>query len=144
MEGGGETQDTSCECLVRKTGNAVARVRVSRTRDSIEFTTPASRAVGAAQSALGVGGCGTDIFSNSCSSAVVWCFLQKFEKRTGLGCFGWEDAAQARKQVGRSTFFILSLSVISSESPLQCSSFYSKLRAPHRGTFLGSCVCGAN
>jgi hypothetical protein len=95
----------------------VARVRVSRTKESIGFTTPTSRVVGAAQSALGVGGCGAEVFSNSSFSAVILCFLQKFEKRTGLGCFGWEDATQARKQVGRSAIFILSLSAMSSESP---------------------------
>jgi len=33
---------------------------------------------------------------------------------------------------------------ISSESPLYCSVFCSKFRAPHRGTSLGPLVCGAH
>jgi hypothetical protein len=40
----------------------VARARVSRTRESSGFATPASRAVGTVKSALGVGGCGREIF----------------------------------------------------------------------------------
>jgi hypothetical protein len=40
----------------------VARSRVSRTEKSNVFTTTAFRAVGAVQSALGVGGCGCEIF----------------------------------------------------------------------------------
>jgi hypothetical protein len=31
----------------------------------------------------------------------------------------------------------------SSDSPLSCSGFCSKLRAPYRGTYIGSFVCGA-
>jgi hypothetical protein len=53
---------TPFESLARETGNKVARARVSRTRESSGFTTPASRAVGAVQSALGVGGYSREIF----------------------------------------------------------------------------------
>ena len=41
----------------------MARARVSRTRESGGFTTPTSRAVGAVQSALGVGRRGREIFA---------------------------------------------------------------------------------
>jgi hypothetical protein len=48
---------------------SVPRARVSRTGEYSGFTTPISRAVGAVQSALGVGGCGREIFgSATCSS----------------------------------------------------------------------------
>jgi hypothetical protein len=40
----------------------VASARVSRTEEPSGFTTPTSRAVGAVQNALGVGGCGREIF----------------------------------------------------------------------------------
>jgi hypothetical protein len=40
----------------------VARAHVSRTKESSGFTTKTSRAVDAVQSALGVGGCGQEIF----------------------------------------------------------------------------------
>jgi hypothetical protein len=43
-----------------------ARERLSRTRKLIDFDTPTSRAVGAVQSTLGVGGCG-NIPSATCS-----------------------------------------------------------------------------
>jgi hypothetical protein len=48
----------------------VTRAHVSRTGEPSDFTTPTSRAAGAAQSALGVGGCGREAF------AVATCSLQ--------------------------------------------------------------------
>jgi hypothetical protein len=46
----------------------VARARVSRTGKLSGFTTSTFRAFGAVQSALGVGGCGREIFSSvTCS-----------------------------------------------------------------------------
>jgi hypothetical protein len=39
----------------------VARARVSQTRESSGFATPTSRALGAVQSALDVGGCGREL-----------------------------------------------------------------------------------
>jgi hypothetical protein len=40
----------------------LARARVSRTRESTVFTTYSSRAVNAVQSALGMGGCGHEMY----------------------------------------------------------------------------------
>jgi hypothetical protein len=48
-----------------------------------------------------------------------------------------------RTQAVRRTNFLFNTRTNNSESPV-CSGFYSKLRAQHRGTSLGSCVCGAN
>jgi hypothetical protein len=43
----------------------VARARVCRTGKLSGFTTPTSRASGTVQSALGVGGCGREIFASA-------------------------------------------------------------------------------
>jgi hypothetical protein len=56
------------------------------------------------------------------------------------------DQAQLFQREGwhRHAEFLFSPAAISAESPLYCSGFCSKLRAPHRGTSLSSCVRGAD
>jgi hypothetical protein len=46
----------------------VARASVSRTGKQSDFITPISRALGTAQSTLGVGGCGREIFASATCS----------------------------------------------------------------------------
>jgi hypothetical protein len=52
--------------------------------------------------------------------------------------------ATTSQSVTRTLNFTFSLEAKSAEPPLKCSGFCSKLRAPHRGTFLGPFVFGAN
>jgi hypothetical protein len=66
---GGEERRTSRNSRVAvwhgKQKMPVARARVSRTGKLSGFTTPTSRASGTVQSALGVGGCGREIFASA-------------------------------------------------------------------------------
>jgi hypothetical protein len=45
------------------------------------------------------------------------------------------------QEVTKTLEILFSPAAISAEPPLYCSGFCSKLRAPHRGTSLSSCVC---
>jgi len=69
-KGGEERRNVQIQVVVwhGKQEMPVARSRVSRTGKISDFTTLTSRAFGAAQSTLGVGGCGQGIFASATCS----------------------------------------------------------------------------